>query len=185
VPGLTLLAPATEPEVAWALDACLTGEGSYYLRLSSIPCIIPFALDSDPLPPGQGRVLIDGSDGVIFSYGPVMLAQAFWASEQLRPEGVSLRIVNLPWLNRVDPTWLRTATESMPWVFTLDDHYVIGGQGDMILARLAELGWPTGARARKLGVTEIPVCGQNHEVLGHHRLDAQSLAEDLLRAMRS
>jgi len=69
----------------------------------------------------------------------------------------------------------------LPWVFTLDDHYVDGGQGQMILARLAERG--ALGRARRLGVTAIPVCGRNEEVLRHHRLDAASLADEIRRSM--
>ncbi len=186
VPGLVLVAPATEPDVVRALDFCLNGtEESTYLRLSSIPCIIPFAVSQEPLVFGRGRTLRDGRDGVLFAYGPVMTAQAFSAAGRLEESGVHLRIVDLPWLNRVDDAWLQATTEGMPWVFTLDDHYVAGGQGDMILSRLAEIGWPDGARARKLGVTEIPVCGQNDEVLRHHRLDADRIAEDILGTVRS
>ena len=57
---------------------------------------------------------------------------------------------------------------------TLDNHYVTLGQGVMIAAALAR----TGIRAdvRSLGLTDIPVCGNNTEVLAHHGLDAASIA---------
>lgn len=69
-------------------------------------------------------------------------------------------------------------------VFTLDDHYVQGGQGEMIAARLAELGRAEGLRVHRFGVRTIPACGQNDEVLRAHRLDGESLADDILAAVR-
>lgn len=186
VPGLVLVAPATEPDVARALDFCLNGTAeSSYLRLCSIPCILPFEASADRLVLGRGRVLREGRDGVVFAYGPVMTAQAHSAATLLAAEGIDLKVVDLPWLNRVDDDWLRETTAGLPWIFTVDDHYVTGGQGDFLLARLAELGWPRDVRARKLGVAEIPVCGQNDEVLRHHRLDAEGLAETIRRSLQT
>ena len=57
-----------------------------------------------------------------------------------RATGISLRIVDLPWLNRVDATWLQQVVGDRRTVITLDNHYVQGGQGEMIAATLAGLG---------------------------------------------
>jgi transketolase len=61
-----------------------------------------------------------------------------------------------------------------PAIVTLDNHYVRLGQGVMIGAALAR----TGVRAefRSLGLTDVPVCGNNAEVLAHHGLDAAGIA---------
>ena len=92
---------------------------------------------------------------------------------------MSLAIVNLPWLNRVDHEWLGETLSGFSYVFTLDNHYVVGGQGDMLLSAIAELNFERSLNVKKLGVREIPVCGTNGEVLEHHRLDATGLAEDI------
>jgi transketolase len=92
-------------------------------------------------------------------------------------------VVNLPWLNLVDGDWLAGEVEGISAVFTLDDHYVSGGQGECVAARLAALGLAQPAGIRQLGVLSIPACGQNDEVLRAHRLDAESLAADFAAAM--
>jgi transketolase len=182
VPDLTMVAPCSELETAAALEWCVhRATGSCYLRLSSIPAELPFELPADwRFEPFRGTVLCDGDAAVVYAYGPVMVAQAHGAASRLRERGVAVRVVALPWLNRVDAEWL--VSTALPWVFTIDDHYLHGGQGDMILTRLAEAG--ALARARRFGVGEIPACGQNHEVLCHHRLDATSLAEEMFRCLR-
>ena len=109
-----------------------------------------------------------------------MLSQAYLAAERLRERmGIHLAVVNLPWLNVVDDEWLAGVLAGVDQVFTLDDHYVDGGQGQLIASRIAQLGLSHPVIVRQFGVREIPACGQNDEVLRAHRLDAESLADDL------
>lgn len=189
MPNLTLLAPATEPEVEAALDWAIHGNaGSTYLRLCSIPCILPFEADPAPkLVPGQGSVLRPGKDVVVIAYGPVMTSQAVLAADQLAQGGVGVKVVNLPWLNRVDAAWLRGVVSGARWLLCVDDAYVHGAQGDMLLAALAQLddGWPPGLRAKKLGLSGVPACGQNDEILKHHGLDAEGIAASIRTALAS
>ena len=185
-PGLEMLEPACESEVAQAVAYCLEqAETSCYLRLVSIPCRVPYSLPEDyRLERGRGVALTGGRDAVLFGYGPVMLSEACRASALLRERhGLGLRVVNLPWLNLVDPQWLAGEVGDAPRIFCLDDHYVSGGQGEMLVATLAELGLSADRTVRRFGVRDIPACGQNDEVLRAHRLDADSLAEDLAAAM--
>ena len=183
MPGLTLLQPSCEREVELALDWAINeNPQSTYLRLVSIPCEIPFELPSGyHLTPGQGVMLSDGDDAVLFAYGPVMLAQACKAATLLQEvHGIGLRIVNQPWLNCIDAEWL-IAMIGNRRVFTLDDHYISGGMGSMLAAELAASGH--GGEVVRLGVTEIPACGINDEVLRHHGLDAEGIATSLQQSL--
>ena len=127
VPGLELIQPASEDEVAHAVAYCLeTTVSSCYLRLVSIPYRVPYRLPAGyRLERGRGVALTEGDDAVLFGYGPVMLAQAYGAAGLLRERHrFGLRVVNLPWLNLVDDAWLAAETDGIRDVFTLDDHYV-------------------------------------------------------------
>jgi transketolase len=84
-------------------------------------------------------------------------------------------VVVLPWLNRVDRGWLRQVIGTRRAVVTLDNHYVHGGQGDMVAAAVAELGIDPAVRVTRIGVEALPECGTNDEVLAHHRLDVDGL----------
>jgi transketolase len=182
VPGLVMLEPSCEDEVALALEYCVQAtRESYYLRLVSIPCDVPYRLPSSyRLSEGRGVPLTEGEDAILFGYGPILLSQAFQASTLLREErGFGLAVINFPWLNRVDDAWLLETVGDRRHVFTLDDHYVAFGQGQMLAARLAALGAPSGIAVRQLGVGELPVCGANAEALAAHELDAASLAREV------
>ncbi|MEA2723517.1 MAG: transketolase, partial [Gemmatimonadales bacterium] len=140
VPGLVALEPSCQEEVALAVDYCLNGTPeSCYLRLVSIPCQVPYQLPAGyRLQEGRGAVLTDGDDAILFGYGPVLLPQAYAAAATLKAEhGLGLSVINFPWLNRVDDSWLRRTLGDRRHVFTLDNHYVHGGQGQLIAARTA------------------------------------------------
>ncbi len=185
IPGLEMIEPCCSEEVAQALAYCVTEAlGSSYLRLVSIPCDIPYQLPSDyVLKPGQGVVLAEGVDVTIIGYGPVLLAQAWWAASMLKDKGISVRVVNLPWLNRVNSSWLESVLADCRHVITLDNHYLIGGQGEMLAAALVDLGRP--ATLTRLGLTDIPVCGSNNEVLHALGLDADGIAKVVIRCLDS
>ena len=180
IPGLVMLEPSCEAEMGPALDWCVeASRESAYLRLVSIPYPIPFSLpEGYQLVAGRGVVLRDGPDAVIFGYGPVMLSEAWRAADLLaQRHGIGLRVVNLPWLNRVDDDWLRETVRGYDRIFTLDNHYIAGGQGEMLAARLAEAGLAAGVELRRLGLTDIPVSAQNDEALRAHGLDAEGIAQ--------
>jgi transketolase len=178
VPKLVLVEPSSEREVEALVDHLVneTTE-SAYLRLVSVKWPMPFDYPGQTVREGHGWVVRPGSDAVVFGYGPWMLANAWHAAEELQQSGISLRIVNLPWLNRVDAAWLAQAVGDCRTVITLDNHYVHGGQGDMIAAAIARLGLEPAAQVTRLGVTELPECGTNDEVLAYHKLDTASLVE--------
>jgi transketolase len=185
VPGLNVIEPSCNEELAIALDFAVnkTSESTFF-RLVSVSCDVPFELpEGYSFAPGRGAVLSEGKDAVLFSSGILMLTQAYQAAEILKKEGIGLRVVNMPWLNRVDKEWLREAVGDRRWVFTLDNHYLNGGLGERLLAALAECGLAGKISARRFGLERTPLCGAYDEVLKAHRADAASLAEDVKSAL--
>ena len=186
MPHLVMAEPAVEAEVHALLDHLVGGTSeSAYLRLVSVKWPVPF--DYPPgqrVQPGRGWVVRDGRDLVVIGYGPWLLSNAWHAAEDLeRTIGVTTRLINLPWLNRVDPGWLREAIGDRRALVLLDNHYVRGGQGDMVAAAVAELGLDPAVTVGRAGVTELPECGTNDEVLEYHRLDIPSLAKTFRAAL--
>jgi len=181
IPGLVMIQPLEAGELARALAYVASAPHSSYLRLCSLPWSLPFQLAPDAaFELGCGVSVRHGQDGVVIAYGPVMLSQAYQAAEQLADEhGIELEVVNLPWLNRVDTAWLERAVGTRPWLFTIDDHYLAGGQGQLLAATLLESNGFL-PHMRRFGVNELPACGAADEVLAQHGLDARSLCRAML-----
>jgi transketolase len=186
VPNLLLAEPAAEGEVAALLDHLIdeTPE-SAYLRLVSVKWPLPFDYPSSVrVHVGKGWVVRPGKDAVVFGYGPWMLSNAWHAAEEIeKNSGARLRIVDLPWLNRVDAAWLRDTIGGCRTIITLDNHYVQGGQGEMLAAAIAGLGLDPSPRVTRIGLTALPECGTNDEVLAHHGLDVPGLVRQFRAAL--
>jgi transketolase len=177
VPGLTAIEPCCEREsrlaIRWAIEP---NDASTYLRFVNVPLDLPYSLPSGySLDVGRGVVLRPGQDVAIVGYGPVLLSNAWRASEALAAEGIGAAVINLPWLNRIDDGWAGDVLGRFPVVVTLDNHYVTLGQGVMIAAALARNRQRVDVHS--LGLTDVPACGTNAEVLAHHGLDAPSIAK--------
>jgi len=132
---------------------------------------------------GKGTVLKDGKDAVLFSYGPVMLHEALTAAEMLAAQEFSLKVVNLPWLNRIDDTWLAETIGNGQTIFSLDNHSEYGGLGDLLLNALMSSDSLRDKKLIKFAVEEHPACGTPPEALSYHKLDGKSLADRVLGEM--
>lgn len=179
VPGLVMIEPGWPEQAQQAVDFAVDiNPESTYIRLCSLPFKPAFERPADaPLVLGQGTVIRDGADGVMFAYGPLFLNEA-WQTVRLLEEqgGPSLSLVAMPWLNRVDGEWLASLVRNKKLVVTLDNHYTSFGQGQMLAAEIAGLGLERAPRVLRFGLDRIPACGRNDEVLKAHGLDAASLA---------
>ncbi|HYI74787.1 MAG TPA: transketolase C-terminal domain-containing protein [Gaiellaceae bacterium] len=178
LPGMTVVQPANAEEtrelVRWAIDVA---EGDVAIRLAIGPSPRQIELDGS-LVPGQGRFLRDGTDAVLFAYGPVLLHEALTASELLAEDGFGLAVVNMPWLNSGDRDWLAETVEPYAHVLVLEDHSPVGGLGDALRRELDS------RSVAVFGVEGWPACGTPTEALRHHGLDGASLAERIAALAR-
>jgi transketolase len=105
-----------------------------------------------------------------------MLHEALLAAELLEERGTRVRIVAMPWLNRIDVDWLLAAAAGVPVIVVVDDHAPEGGLGDAVRRALADAGRDV-PRVVAFGVEGWPVCGTPPEALRAHALDGASIAD--------
>jgi transketolase len=119
---------------------------------------------------GKGVALTQGSDFAIIAYGPVLLSAAVLAARRIQQElGLFIKVINLPWLNHIDSGWLTQELEHCDKVISLDNHYLIGGQGDRITNICQD------KKIYRLAIQGYPVCGTNFEVLREHGIDCETI----------
>jgi transketolase len=189
LPRMVILQPANSAETRMVVDYAIDqSRENVAIRLAIGPCPRTITLPSDyRLTPGRGVALSAGKHATLFAYGPVMLHEALSAAEILAQRGIELRVINMPWLNRLDPEWFSKTIGDTPAIFVLDDHAPVGGLGDFLLNALMQVGRPLATTFRKFAVEGEPACGTPVEALRHHRLDGASLAtriEEALAAAR-
>jgi transketolase len=182
VPGLIAFEPCSEREarlaIRWAVEQ---NPESTYLRFVNVPLDLPYVMPADyTLQVGRGVTLRAGTDVALVGYGTMLLTNAWRAADELAAQGISAAVIDLPWLNRIDDRWVAETLGRFKHVVTLDNHYLEFGQGVMVAAALARTG--VHATVTPIGLTEIPACGTNAEVLAYHGLDGASIARTVLAA---
>ncbi len=187
LPNCVVVQPCNSVETRQALEWCVnTATQNCMLRLviSPSPGPIPVAKDYR-LTYGRGAVLHEGTDAVLFAYGPVMLHEALMAAKLLTARGVSLKVINLPWLNRVDDQWFEEAVNGFDTIHVMDDHSQVGGLGDCLLNTLMACGNLRMNRLIKIAIEDFPACGAPAEVLGYHKMSARSLVTRILETVKA
>jgi transketolase len=173
LPNMTIVQPGNAEEtralVRWAIEDA-DENVAIRLAIGPSPRRIELPVGYEPAV-GRGTVLREGHDAVLLAYGPVLLHEALLAAELLaKDEGIALRVVAMPWLNRFDRTWLAGEIAPFEQVLVLEDHAPVGGLGDALRRSL------DGQSVTVYGVEGWPACGTPAEALGFHGLDGASLA---------
>jgi transketolase C-terminal domain/subunit len=91
---------------------------------------------------------------------------------------VRISVVNMPWLNHVDVSWLASVIAERGPIYVVEDHAPIGALGQTLkgaVDALRALGSPPAPTVETLGVVGLPAWGTAAEVLAAHGLDAASL----------
>jgi transketolase len=175
LPNMTVVQPANSEEtralLRWAVE---DAEENVALRLVIGPSPRSIELPGIAETQGRGTVLREGSDAVLFAYGPVMLHEALTAAETL---GTRVQVVNMPWLNRVDSEWLAELVEPFTEIFVVEDHAPVGALGDSLRRHL------DGRAVTVFGIEGWPACGTPAEALRVHGLDGASLADSIALAL--
>jgi transketolase len=182
LPNFEIIQPCNAVETRMALDYCVkkaTDNCVMRLIIGPSPRIVNLP-ENYQLQPGVGAVLHGGEDAVLFAYGPVMLNEALVAAELLKNQNFNLKVVNMPWLNRMDGDWLKSTIGDCLHVYVLEDHAPVGGLGDCMLNELVKSDMIKNIGFKKIAIEGYPAWGTPAEVLKHHKLDGASLADMIL-----
>jgi transketolase len=179
LPNVTIIQPCNAEETKWATEYCVNdAEENCVLRLVIGPSPEKIGLPKDyKFKIGVGAELSEGNDSLLFGYGPVMLHEALLAADYLKKIGFGLKVINMPWLNKINKEWLKEIVNEQKKIFVLEDHSAVGGLGDRILNAMNEMNLFEGKTFTNFGLNEYPECGTPWEVLDFHKLDGKSLAQ--------
>ena len=151
IPGVTVMAAASQEELGEVMERAFDIEGCVYFR---VPNAMPERLDYADTPPpiAQPRVVRRGRDGLVVATGG-MVARALEAVEQLATEGLELSLANLSQLKPAPMDALAELIRGHEKVATVEEHFITGGLGSAIAEVIAEAG--LGATLCRIGVNDV------------------------------
>jgi transketolase len=104
----------------------------------------------------------------------VTLYEALKAYDQLKAQGVFIRVIDLFSVKPIDAVLLiESGKRTNNTIITVEDHYADGGIGDAVAAAVSL----EGIRVHKLAVREVPRSGKAEQLLDHYGISAAKIAE--------
>jgi len=130
LPNMTVLAPADYWETKKAIIAAAEIDGPVFTRFGREK--VPTVTDENTVfEIGKANIIEDGEDLAIIACGP-MLYQSMLAVEELKKEGISVRLINMHTIKPLDKEAVLSAAKECGAIVTAEEHSVYGGLGSAI-----------------------------------------------------
>ena len=168
--GSTVLYPCDANQTARLVAAMADQQGIVYLRTTREKTPVLYSPD-EQFPIGGSRVLRQSeNDQVTVVAAGITLHEALKACDQLKGEGIAIRVIDAYSVKPIDAATLRAAAQATGGrVVTVEDHWIQGGLGDAVLEAFTgtEDSAPDGQPLRvvKLAVREMPGSGKPDELI--------------------
>ena len=182
LPNAVVAAPMDENDLQRLVYTAYKHQGPFAIRIARGAAVgTPLDADLEALPLGKGRVVLEGSDAVIFALGKPANA-AVEAAKKLADYGISCGVVNPIFVKPLDIDLLLECARDTRRIITVEENVLAGGFGSAVLEALAE------ARLNEVSVHRIGMpdffiehgsaADQRHRL----QLDASGIVKQVLNA---
>ena len=179
-PDFTVLYPA-DATSAWRATTLMVDQpGPCYLRLRRPESPIPYG-PAEEFAIGKCKILrkSDKNVALVVAAG-VTVFEALDAYEQLRKEGLAIRVIDLFSIKPIDrQEFTASALAAGRTVITVEDHFEYGGLGDAVLAALSD----AGVKTHKLAVQKVAHSGKPKELLDKFGISSRHIVQAVKSAL--
>lgn len=173
IPHMTVIVPADSRECEEVIKYAALHDGPMYIRISR--CNVPDIFDEHyHFNIHKAVVLEEGTDVSIFTNGET-LAEVLLAAEELKTEGISVEVINVPVVKPLDFQTVIKSVKKTKFAVTVENHSIIGGLGSAICETLASR-YPT--KVYRVGIhDEFGQSGPSDQLVEYYGLDSKTLAK--------
>ncbi len=151
VPGIVVMAPSDEDELADMMATGLACQNAAFIRYPRGNAIgTPIKDMPEIIEIGKAKRLQSGSDIDIWAIGS-MVADAEKLAAHLSEHGINAGVINARFVKPLDTELLAESARSTRLIVTMEDHVIIGGLGTAVMEALQatdqhcpveRIGWP-------------------------------------------
>ena len=173
IPNMTVVVPADGIETEKVVLEAAKFNGPMYVRLgrSGVPTLFN---EDYKFEIGKGTVLREGNDATIIACG-IMVNEAVIAHEELKSEGINVRVINMSTIKPIDKELIIKAAKETKAIITAEEHSVVGGLGSAVSEVVSE---ECPVIVKKVGVNDVfGESGTPAELLEKHGLTAKNLVK--------
>jgi transketolase len=171
IDNLNVLVPADPAQTRAAVRWAVANPGPLYLRVPRFKVPEVTAEDAK-LELGRSVLVSDGDDITVIAVG-TMVSRAVEAAERLRGDGISVRVINMPFVDPLDEATVLEAARETRGIVTVEEGMTSGGLGAAVATLVAQ-NQPVPMRI--LGIDGFAPTGSASYLLDHFGLNASGIA---------
>ncbi len=175
LPNMKILNPATYTEAVEVVKyLCETKlEDPHYLRIGRQPVEDPLADMNYKFNFGKAVQIGDGTDVALLTTGCV-LPDVLEAKRQIEEiGGLTVRVINFHTLKPIDKMMISYAAHNVKYLFSIEDHSVVGGLGSIVSDTLCEI---SPKKLIKIGLDDtFPESGAPSDLYNKYGLTAKKI----------
>ena len=180
-PNIVVLYPADGAATHRLVQQAANHPGPVYIRTTRGETPALYSAEDTFMIGGSKILRSSDHDQLTLVAAGITVGEALKAYDRLKEHDISARVVDLYSLKPVDhATLVDCARATHGRLFTVEDHYVHGGLGDIVLASLST----ERVRVHKLAVGEIPHSGNPDELLDRYGISAGAIVKAVRNNLR-
>jgi transketolase len=174
LPEMTVFTPCDSLETEAITRAAVELEGPCYIRLGK-GGEKELHKNAHNISAFKANKLKDGRDTVILVAGAIA-NEALSAAEMLKTQGVSCAVYSFPSIKPLDSETIHHLANQYDYIFTLEEHNIIGGFGSSVSEVIAEI--RTRAVIVRLGLNDVysSVVGSQDYLRKYYNIDGSSIS---------
>ena len=147
--------------------------GIVYIRTTRMDTPILYGADEDFVIGGSKVLKRSDRDVATVIAAGITLHEALKAYDELRKDGILIRVIDVYSIKPLDETTLREAASATKFIITVEDHYPEGGIGEAVRTALA--GVPAAVHA--LAVRKLAKSGKPEELLDYEGISNKAIVK--------
>ncbi|SCI36607.1 MULTISPECIES: transketolase family protein [unclassified Romboutsia] len=180
IPNMTVVVPADGIETEKVILEAAKFNGPMYVRLGR--SAVPTLFNEDyKFEIGKGTVLREGNDATIIACG-IMVNEAILAHEELKSEGINVRVINMSTIKPIDKELIISAAKETKAIITAEEHSIMGGLGSAVSEVVSEE-YPV--KVKRVGVKDVfGESGTPSELLKKYGLTSKDIVESVKDSLK-
>jgi len=176
LPNMTIFSPCNPWEARQVTVAASEIKGPVYIRIGR-------ATDTKvdyEFKIGNGVELKDGNDATIIATGATVY-DAYMAANELKREGVSVRVVTIHTIKPLDKKIILKAARETGVVLTVEEHQLEGGLGDSVARVILENNNDKPIKFKRMGINDVfcSYCGNYQEIKENYGLTKENIIKEV------
>jgi len=167
-----ILYPSDAVSTEKLMEEAAKYHGLVYIRTTRQDTTILYT-NNDEFHIGGSKVLRESDhDRITVVASGITLHEAVAAAEELKKEGISVRVIDLYSVKPIDTKTIMEAAHKTGVIITVEDHFAEGGIGEAVRSTLSTMPVPV----HSLAVRKMPKSGKPMELLDYEEISRNAIA---------